>query len=98
MRNRRIYIAGQITGNPKYKEQFLSAELKLTLEGWNVYNPAQNNCYSYREYIDTGLHQLMHSDAIYLLNGWKESKGATLEAQYAMTVGLDILHEVNADE
>lgn len=98
MKTRKIYIAGPITGVADYRDRFRSAELKLTLEGWAVYNPANNVAYSYREYIDTGLHQLMHSDAIYLLNGWKESKGAALEAQYAMTCGLDILHEVNGND
>ena len=72
---------------------FLKAELKLKAEGHAVLNPCKNEGFSYKEYIDMGLNELMRCDAIYLLKGWEESDGANLEYQYAVTTGMMILKE-----
>lgn len=87
----KVYIAGKITNNPNYVEEFEAAEkfLKET-QGVDVINPAKNQGYSYREYINMGLFQLMQCDAIYLLPNYKDSQGALLEYQYAETVGMRI--------
>ena len=69
----KVYIAGAITDNPNYKEQFNKAEEKLKEAGYEVINPAKNQGYTYREYINAGLFQLMSCDAIYLLKGYERS-------------------------
>lgn len=88
----RIYIAGAITGNPNYKEQFEAAEkmLKEKCCAYEIVNPIRNQGNSYKEYIDKGLGGLMSCDVLYLLEGWAESKGARLEYLYAKTVGMGI--------
>lgn len=85
----KVYIAGKITGNPNYKKEFEEAEEWLTKQGHEVFNPAKNQGYSYRQYINAGLYQLMNCDAIYLLPNFAFSKGALLEYHYANTVGLE---------
>lgn len=85
----KIYIAGKITGNPNYKEQFAAAEKKLKAEGHQVINPTwKPEGLTYKQYIDMGLMELQQCDVIYLLSDWKDSKGARMEYIYALTVGL----------
>ena len=89
----KIYIAGSITDDVNYKTKFAKAEKKLLSMGHAVINPVKNDGFSYKEYIDMGLNELMRCDAIYLLKGWKDSSGAKLEYYYARITGLKIFKE-----
>jgi len=89
----KIYIAGSITNNPDYKLQFAIAEMELQKQGNAVVNPVKNIGFEYKDYIDMGICELMHCEAIYLLKGYENSKGALLEKHYAETVGMKILYQ-----
>ncbi len=89
----KIYIAGSITKDINYKEHFAKAEERLLAKGHAVINPVKNLGFSYKEYIDMGLCELMRCDAIYLLNGYVESDGAMLEYGYAITTKMKIIME-----
>lgn len=89
----KIYIAGSISNNPDYEQQFAEAEKELIAAGNAVLNPVKNLGFSYRDYINMGLCELMHCDAIFMLNGYEKSPGALLELKYAETVGITIFYE-----
>ena len=89
----KVYIAGAISNNPDYMKQFAAAEERLKDAGHEVYNPAKNQGYTYKDYIDIGLYELSHCDGIYLLKGYEKSAGAKLEHLYAKTTGMLIQEE-----
>lgn len=89
----KIYIAGPITNDVDYKLKFAKAEKKLLSMGYTVINPVKNDGFTYKEYIDIGLNELMRCDAVYLLNGWKNSNGARLEYAYARVTKMRVFKE-----
>lgn len=89
----KIYLAGRITGNPNYKEQFEKKQKELEVQGHIVINPVKPEGFNYKDYIDMGLCELKYCDAIYMLKGWKHSEGATLEHHYAEAVRMIIYYE-----
>lgn len=76
-------------------ERFAKAEEKLTAAGHQVYNPAHANSYmpegtTYEEYMKIAFTLLEMCDAIYMLDGWQQSKGANREYGYALGKGMKI--------
>jgi len=91
-----VYIAGPMTGLPSFNyPAFHAAAAAWRAAGWAVENPAENfggdKNRTYREYITAALRQLVTCDAIALLPGWTQSKGAVLERHVAEVMGLRIL-------
>lgn len=97
----KIYIAGKITGTTDYLERFARAEEWLNQHGYQgmVINPAKISdglpleSTAYKDYIHIGLSMLETCDSIFMLEGWEESLGASLELQYAVTLGYEVLYE-----
>ena len=89
-----VYIAGPITGHDDYLERFCTAEIVLDAEGWIVLNPADlPQGMSREKYMPICLTMLEQADAIYMLHGWEDSRGATVEYLLAAYQGKEILYE-----
>jgi hypothetical protein len=89
----RWYIAGKITGNAAYREQFAAAAAKLCAEGFDVVNPAENPEHpDWLGYMRTSLTQLIACDAVAFLPNWAESRGATLEHHVAEQLKMPRLY------
>lgn len=92
---RKIYISGPVTGTDDYLERFCNAETDLRKRGYVPLNPARVMAQlpeetEYQEYLDVSLSLLSLCDEIYLLSGWENSNGSSLELAYAKAFGMDI--------
>jgi hypothetical protein len=105
----KCYIGGPMRGIPNFNfPEFERAARELRAAGWHVYSPRENDAekgsepsadgspvediplkYFFRE----DLWQVCDSDAIFLLNGWEKSMGATLERHVADKVGVQVYEE-----
>lgn len=94
----KIYIAGNISTDPDYFHKFEKTEMDLVEIGHAVINPVKNLGFDYKDYIDMGLAELSKCEAIYLLKGYENSKGALLEKHYAETVGLKVLYQQDQED
>lgn len=90
----KIYVAGPMTGLPDLNFPAFHAETaKLRSFGHTVINPAEVNPdqgMSWTDCMRSDIAELVKCDAIRLLHGWENSKGATLEHHIAERLGLQI--------
>lgn len=95
----KIYLAGPMTGVPDYNyPAFHAAAARLRALGHEVLNPAENPapaCGTWQGYMRMSLVQLVQCEAIVLLPGWAESKGALIERKLAQVLGMDVVHFVD---
>lgn len=93
----KLYISGPITGKPnKNIEQFNTLADKLRTLGYEVLNPFDldqegfNPEQCWFKYLKRDLKELLSCDALCLLPGWEESKGARLEVVVAIQLELPL--------
>lgn len=88
----RIYLSGPMTGLPEFNYPAFNAEAaRLRAIGYHVENPAENHtppCGSWGGYMRQAIRQMLTCDAVALLPGWAESRGATVERDLAIRIGL----------
>ena len=98
----KLYISGPMTGLYNYnKQSFADAAELLRAKGFTVVNPAEllepvvppdpSEAIAWSAYLvrDIAVLNEEKPDYVLLLPGWRESKGACLEAHYAKEI-LDI--------
>lgn len=95
---KKVYISGPITGTDDYIERFEKAENDLKSQGYSVINPAKVNSNlpedtTWNEYMKMSLCMLSMCDGIYMLKGWKESRGANMELIRAKEFFFKVLYE-----
>lgn len=94
MKALKIYVAGPMTGLPAFNfPAFHECAAQLRTQGWQVVNPAEINPDSalpWAECMRRDIAELVTCDAIHLLAGWRQSKGATLEHHIAERLGMQV--------
>lgn len=95
----RLYLSGPMTGIENYNYPALNAAAaNLRAQGFHVQNPAENPARdTWEEYMRMAIRQMLICDAVVVLAGWKNSKGATEEVRVAGVVGMDV-YSLNGKE
>jgi hypothetical protein len=93
----RVYICGPMTGltDNNYPE-FHAMAAEWRAAGYEVENPAENPppaCGTWAGWMRLGIAQMMKCDGIFLLADWHKSKGATIERNLAVALGLHQFHQ-----
>ena len=98
-----IYISGKITGTEDYEKRFAKAEAELEAKGFIVLNPVRTGKWLERylapevptwiQYMKQAIKAMMCADCIYMLKGYRESKGARLELFLAKVLKYEIIYE-----
>ena len=107
MTGKRIYIAGPMTGVPRFnRPKFEEAARILRDHGWTVESPVEiaaafgsdNTIVTTPGMLDAvieaELAALAKCDAIYLLPGWEDSRGAKRELWLALDKGLEVFTDL----
>jgi hypothetical protein len=91
----RLYIAGPMTGIHQLNfPAFHAAAARLRAAGFDVVNPAEINVdpsMGWATCMRADIAQLVTCDAIAMLAGWKNSRGATLEHHIATQLGMEVI-------
>jgi hypothetical protein len=91
-----IYTAGPMSGLPDHNfPAFHDAAARLRAAGYEVLNPAEQEFNGdltkpWAYYLRRDIPLLCRCDAVALLPGWSESRGAKLEYYIAAQLGMDI--------
>lgn len=100
----RVYISGPTTGHEHFNyASFYDAYDRLHREGFRIASPAHDADGKrlnppvpgyeddYRVYLRDGIEKLLDCDLIFMLPGWRISRGAQLEKQIADAMGIEEL-------
>lgn len=86
----KIYIAGKIAGDKRYRAKFREAAKSLEAMGHVVLNPATlPDGLDDGDYMQIALAMLNAADVAVFLPDYQESKGAMVEWAYCQRIGKD---------
>lgn len=89
-----IYIAGPMTGISEFNfPAFNNKQRELEAYGYVVLNPAAFHTHTdatWEFYLRYAIQRLAEAQEIYMLPGWSQSRGASLEHHFAKALGMRI--------
>lgn len=88
------YIAGKITGLPKnqVKTKFNLIAKQLIGLGYKVMKPSAVSNNEDHETVRDDIQNMLKCDELHLLPDWQESRGAQLERDIALRVGMNLVY------
>lgn len=89
----RIYVSGPMTGIVDYNfPEFRRAADSLNRAGYEAVDPSRHgvDLDSWGDYVKRDLVDMLTCDAVALLRGWEESRGARLEVHVALELGMPV--------
>lgn len=97
---KKIYIAGKVTGEDRQKTvlKFGSAEIRIELNGFKATNPIDVVCNmseDWQKAMKKCIAAMIECDAVLLLDDWTQSKGALIESQLALDLGIPRFTNIN---
>lgn len=95
----KIYISGKISGTnlTETRKRFASVAKAMKRLGYEPVNPLENGLSEYDTWeaqIAKDIADLLQCKAIYMLQGWQDSKGARIEHYIATEIGMPIMYEI----
>lgn len=99
----RVYIAGPMSGLPEFNyPSFRRAAHMWRRAGWDVLDPSEKfdgrTDLPYEIYIKASISDVLCADAIAMLPGWENSKGATLERTIVELLGKPVYDAERPEE
>lgn len=94
----KIYISGAISGIhiQVVTDRFKKAETEIAAKGHEPVNPLNNGLDkkdSWLNHMRADIKMLLDCDAIYMMAGWPDSRGAIIEKQLAENLGLKVIFQ-----
>lgn len=90
-----LYLSGPITGMPDLNKpafdelrEVLRPLFKNVLVPHDFFEGVDTEGWTWQQYMRTCVRELATADAIFLMKGWNQSRGALLEAHIAEQIGL----------
>lgn len=95
----KIYISGKISGTnlTETRKRFAAVAKVMKRIGVEPVNPLENGLSehdTWEAHIAKDIADLLKCKAIYMLQGWQDSKGARIEHYIATEIGLPIMYEI----
>jgi hypothetical protein len=94
--NRTAYVAGKITGLPKedVQSKFNQISSRLTGMGYHVVSPMAvlDDTQTWNDAVRDDIKKMLECDEVHLLPDWQESRGAQLERDIALRLGMHVVY------
>lgn len=94
MSQHRVYLSGPMTGLPECNyPAFDAAAAQLRAAGFTVANPTENTappCGTWEGWMRLSVIQLAGCTHVARLPGWEKSKGARIEVDLALVLGMTV--------
>ena len=94
--NRTAYIAGKITGLPMgdVRDKFDVMAAQLSGMGYQVVKPlaVYDETHDWDEAVRSDIKKMLECDEVHLLSDWQDSRGAQLERDIALRLGMQVVY------